>query len=254
MLANRPEAQSRPVRGGPRIVALAGIARGQPLLMRILAATGATIEEAVDVPAILTRLSEGPEPDLIVLGWDLAKMEGTEMLRRVRESGGDPPLFLPVPVLPVPGKANVEAEGGPPTPDEMGAETAFHLPPGIEKKPVVVLHLDSCRASWNGRRVDLSLTEFRVVSRLAASPGVDFSHREIYDIMRGEGIVSGRGDNGYRSNVRAAIKRIRRKFVLVDPDFIAIRSYHGFGYRWDESAAVQISAKEDATTVLATGE
>ncbi|MGH7122694.1 MAG: hypothetical protein ACREFP_27495, partial [Acetobacteraceae bacterium] len=99
------------------------------------------------------------------------------------------------------------------------------------------LSLETSRAYWNGRRVALSLTEFRVVSRLATLPGVDFSHRDIYDIMKGEGIVSGRGEGGYRGNVRAAIKRIRRKFVSIDPGFGAIRNYHGFGYHWDEGAA-----------------
>lgn len=99
------------------------------------------------------------------------------------------------------------------------------------------LRLDSSRALWRGRRIGLSLTEFRVVCRLARQRGQDVSHRELYDIIKGDGFVSGQGKDGYRCNVRAAIKRIRQKFRLVDPEFGAIRSYHGFGYRWEEKAA-----------------
>jgi two-component system response regulator ChvI len=50
--------------------------------------------------------------------------------------------------------------------------------------------------------------------------------------VRGEGFVAGDGDIGYRTNVRAFIKRIRQKFKDTDPNFAQIENYPGFGYRW----------------------
>ena len=50
--------------------------------------------------------------------------------------------------------------------------------------------------------------------------------------MHGSGFQSGSGSDGYRSNVRGFIKRIRRKFETSDAAFEAIENYPGFGYRW----------------------
>ena len=67
---------------------------------------------------------------------------------------------------------------------------------------------------------------------MLATSGRDLSYREIYDALRGENFIAGEGPDGYRANVRALIKRIREKFLAVDPDFAAIANYPGFGYRW----------------------
>jgi two-component system, OmpR family, response regulator ChvI len=45
--------------------------------------------------------------------------------------------------------------------------------------------------------------------------------------------MSGHGIEGYRTNVRSALKRVRNKFRALDPDFNAIESYMAFGYRWN---------------------
>jgi len=50
--------------------------------------------------------------------------------------------------------------------------------------------------------------------------------------VHGEGFVAGDGEIGFRTNVRAFIKRIRQKFRDVDPQFSQIKNYPGFGYRW----------------------
>ena len=57
-------------------------------------------------------------------------------------------------------------------------------------------------------------------------------YRALYDALHGDGFLAGQGEEGYRANVRAMIKRIRRKFVEVDPGFDALGTYAGFGYRW----------------------
>ena len=80
--------------------------------------------------------------------------------------------------------------------------------------------------------VDLSLTEFRIIELLATRPGDDVGYREIYDLVHGKDFIAGLGEEGFRANVRTLIKRIRKSFREVDPDFAQIENYAGFGYRW----------------------
>jgi two-component system response regulator ChvI len=93
------------------------------------------------------------------------------------------------------------------------------------------------RAEWRGAEVPLSRTEFDVVlllaerARAADAPAV-VGYREIYDSIKGSGFVAGPGEEGYRGNVRATIKRLRRKFAELDSGFAALETHPGFGYRW----------------------
>jgi two-component system response regulator ChvI len=100
------------------------------------------------------------------------------------------------------------------------------------KLGALLLSRQTRRAHWNGSEVPLSRTEFDVVLLLAGKPGLDVGYREIYDVMKGDGFISGSGEDGYRTNVRAAIKRLRRKFEQIDSGFAALENYPGFGYRW----------------------
>jgi two-component system response regulator ChvI len=88
------------------------------------------------------------------------------------------------------------------------------------------------RALWDGVDVHLTVGEYNVVELLALNGGNYTSYRTIYDALRSPGFVSGRGVEGYRTNVRSALKRVRNKFRALDPDFRAIESYMAFGYRW----------------------
>ncbi len=90
----------------------------------------------------------------------------------------------------------------------------------------------AARIEWRGRRVDLTLSEFRVVQLLVDRAGQDASYRDIYDTVKGIGFIAGTGTDGYRANVRAMVKRIRQKFKEADTQFTAIHNYPGFGYRW----------------------
>jgi two-component system response regulator ChvI len=96
----------------------------------------------------------------------------------------------------------------------------------------LTLRFDSRRALWKQVNVDLTLTEFNIVAYLVENSARDVSYREIYDIVHGEGFMAGDGEIGFRTNVRAFIKRIRQKFRDADPDFTSINNYPGFGYRW----------------------
>jgi two-component system response regulator ChvI len=95
------------------------------------------------------------------------------------------------------------------------------------------LVLQNSRGFWNGADLDLTVGAYRIIKLLASRPGHQhFTYRAIYDRLRHEGFVSGRGPNGYRVNVRSAFKRIRNKFRALDPKFQEIECYRAFGYRW----------------------
>ena len=88
------------------------------------------------------------------------------------------------------------------------------------------------RRLGGSQTLDLTLTEFKIVALLASRVGEDVGYREIYDLVHGKDFVAGYGAEGYRANVRTFIKRIRKKFRDIDPDFDQIHNYAGFGYRW----------------------
>ena len=106
-------------------------------------------------------------------------------------------------------------------------------PPEVEQHiGKLELRHDCKRASWDGKQVNLTVTEFDIVSLLINKGGSDASYREIYDLVHGEGFIAGIDGEGHRVNVRTFIKRIRRKFRAVDESFGHIENYPAFGYRW----------------------
>ena len=112
-------------------------------------------------------------------------------------------------------------------PEQSDAETSRYL-----RRGPLELRTDTHRATWHGRAVDLTRTEFRILEHLAANPGIDISFRELYELVHGKEIVAGECEESHRANVRSFIKRVRNKFRESDPDFDRIQSYPRFGYRW----------------------
>jgi len=98
------------------------------------------------------------------------------------------------------------------------------------------LALEDHLALWRGRRVPLTLTEFRIVRLLAAQSGDYVSYRQIYDLVHGKNFLAGRGIEGHRTNVRSVIRRIRQKFCAIDGAFAAIENSPNRGYRWRPAA------------------
>ena len=96
----------------------------------------------------------------------------------------------------------------------------------------LVLRLDASRAYWRDADLGLTLGEYNIVHLLASKPGNFVTYRAVYDRLRHEGFIAGEGAEGYRANVRSAIKRIRNKFRACDPAFDEIENYTGFGYCW----------------------
>src|SRR5207344_1986799 len=91
------------------------------------------------------------------------------------------------------------------------------------------LALDAQRmtATWNGAPVGLTVTEFWMVHSLALHPG----HVKDRDqLMRDAEMVV---DDG---TITSHVKRIRKKFLALDPAFAAIETVYGMGYRWIEGA------------------
>lgn len=87
----------------------------------------------------------------------------------------------------------------------------------------LVLDRDRMTAQWRGLAVPLTLTEFWVVYALALHPG-HVKNRE--QLMAAANAVL---DDG---TVTSQVKRIRAKFLGVDPSFDAIQTVYGMGYRW----------------------
>jgi len=92
----------------------------------------------------------------------------------------------------------------------------------LERGPLT-LDLKRFSVSWHGNAVPLTLTEFWMVHSLARHP----EHVKNRDqLMREANLVV---DDG---TITSHIKRIRRKFQAVDPQFDAIDTAYGMGYRW----------------------
>ena len=96
----------------------------------------------------------------------------------------------------------------------------------------LLLRPDIGRAYWKDADLGLTLGEYNIVYLLASNVGRYMTYRAIYDRLHYEGFIAGDGADGYRANVRSAIKRIRNKFRSFDPTFDEIENYNGFGYCW----------------------
>jgi len=96
----------------------------------------------------------------------------------------------------------------------------------------LLLRPDVSRVYWNDADLDLTLGEYNIVHLLVSNVGKYITYRAVYDRLRHEGFIAGDGPDGYRANVRSAIKRIRNKFRALDPTFDEIENYAGFGYCW----------------------
>ena len=92
----------------------------------------------------------------------------------------------------------------------------------------LLLDLDRLHASWQQQPLDLTLTEFWILHALAKHPGHVKNRQQLMDAAS---VVL--DDNTITSH----IKRIRRKFNQLDPQFDGIQTVYGMGYRWHQPAA-----------------
>lgn len=233
---------------------LIGIVDDDPLFRETLAGNledaGYAVREWSGGEAFLAAMEAGPRPDLLLLDWKMPGLNGIEVLRRMRAGRlGLPVIFLTVLSDQIFEEAAlaggavdfVEKSRSFGILDKRirlildrhgGAGAAAAAPDRLVRVGELSLDPASRRAHWRGRLVELTVGEFAVVEALAAKAGRDVGYRELYDAGRGKGFHAGSGEDGYRTNVRAAVKRIREKFKAVDPGFEQIGNYPGFGYVW----------------------
>ena len=225
---------------------------------------GFVVHAFADGASLLGSLATAVDADLVVLDWDLANSPGVKLLAELRRHGINlPVVFLTGKVI-----ATEQHERCVLAPrDALNAYECMAFDEGavdfISKsrdKQVLVRRLRSVvelvklkvelpsqeglvcgklllrpqtsRAFWNGVDVGLTLGEYNIVRLLASNVGRYVTYRAIYDRLHYEGFIAGTGNDGYRANVRTAIKRIRNKFRSCDPTFDEIENYTGFGYCW----------------------
>jgi two-component system response regulator ChvI len=82
---------------------------------------------------------------------------------------------------------------------------------------------------WDGKPVSLTVTEFLILDALAQRPGVIKSRNQLMDAAYSDDVfVDDR-------TIDSHIKRLRRKFRGVDPEFGAIETLYGAGYSFGEA-------------------
>lgn len=201
--------------------------------------------------AALEFVANGERADAIVMDGRIPDADNLRVLRDLRQRGITPVIFL----TETAGETRVEEKVV-----ENGAMDLVHKSRrlsglarrihqvveavrGISEHPPqekpqstrigsLELRFDIKRARWAGQAIQFTLSEFHMLSQLATKRGEDVSYRELYDIVHGRGFIAGQGIDGYRTNVRSFIKRIRKKFRKIHPTFNQIQNYGGFGYRW----------------------
>jgi len=95
----------------------------------------------------------------------------------------------------------------------------------VIRRGALTLDAERMQAQWAGKVVLLSLTEFWIVHALARHPGHVRSRQQLMDAAN---VVL--DDN----TITSQVKRIRRKFQAIDPQFDAVQTVYGMGYRWVE--------------------
>ena len=201
---------------------------------------------------------ESDPPDLAILDVKMPRMDGMEVLRRLRQTSDLPVIILTskdeeideilgfnlgaddymhkpfsqrllierVKAVLRRARANEEGELDPSAPVLGGAT-------GAQAKPLKrgKLTLDPARHDclWEGRPVKLTVTEFLLLQSLAQRPGFVKSRDNLMDAAYDDQVyVDDR-------TIDSHVKRMRKKFRVVDPEFDAIETLYGVGYRYRET-------------------
>ncbi|USU09214.1 response regulator transcription factor [Sphingomonadaceae bacterium OTU29MARTA1] len=201
-----------------------------------------------DGETALKALTDNP-PDLAIFDIKMPRMDGLELLRRLREKSHIPVIFL----------TSKDDELDEALGLAMGADDYIAKPfsqrlliarirailrrtelatSPIEEDaatgagPLVRgrLSMDPARhrTTWGDEPVTLTVTEFLILETLAQRPGIVKTRNQLMDAAYHDDIyVDDR-------TIDSHIKRLRRKFRQVDPAFDAIETLYGAGYRFSE--------------------
>lgn len=214
-----------------------------------LEAEGYEISTFNDGEAGLKGIMED-EPDLVVLDIKMPRMNGMEVLEKLRETSQIPVIFL----------TSKDDEIDEVLGLRMGADDYITKPfsqrllierirsllrrnairqstePAAKKEAdeqkyvYGPLEMDDARhiCTWNGQTVNLTVTEYLLLKSMAGRPGIVRNRDQLIDMAYGENIyVDDR-------TVDSHIKRLRKKFKNVDPEFNQIETLYGVGYKYKE--------------------
>ncbi|MEO1190341.1 MAG: response regulator transcription factor [Pseudomonadota bacterium] len=209
-----------------------------------LESEGFRVKSYSDGTEALRALQTAPT-DLAVLDIKMPRMDGMELLRRLRESSSMPVIFL----------TSKDDEIDEVLGLRMGADDYIKKPfsqrllierirallrrgqamqegEAISEAAMVRgdLVLDSERhlCTWKGRALQLTVTEFLILKALASRPGHVKNRDQLMDAAYGEHIyVDDR-------TIDSHIKRLRKKFKAMDDDFNQIETLYGVGYRYKD--------------------
>jgi|SRR5712671_3859233 len=211
---------------------------------------GLEVESFRDGRSMLEGLAAKADADVALLDWNLPDIQGIDLALELKSrSVRFPIVFLTGQALGVSHEMLAfergaldfidKSRGAPVIVKRLRMITRPNrMPPAAELEERAVslgrltLRPQVSRALWGGKDVDLTLTEYKIVALLAGMPGRFVNYREVYDCMHYVGFMAGGGDDGFRINVRSALKRIRNKFRALAPDFAEIENHPGIGYRW----------------------
>jgi two-component system, OmpR family, response regulator ChvI len=213
-----------------------------------LSEQGFAVHSFADGASLLSSLIRAIDADVIILDWGLPKTLGIDLLPQLLRRGVNlPVVFLTGRALPAHESLAFDRGAIDFIDKARGVEVLVRrlkrvvradkpaTAPQIDKRMVcdeLVLKPEISRAYWNDVDLDLTLGEYNIVHLLVSNAGKFVTYRAVYDRLRHEGFIAGYGADGYRANVRSAIKRIRNKFRALDPTFDKIANYTGFGYCW----------------------
>ena len=202
---------------------------------------GFTVLVASDGPSALRSARTG-HPDLVVLDLGLPGLDGLDVARALRREGEVPIIMLTARTEESDKLVGLELGADdyltkPFSPKELVARirAVLRRAEGMRSPSDVVrvgsaVELDVTRmeARFEGRRVELTKTEFQLIATMARQPGRVFTRAQLLDAVRGVAFES------YERAIDAHIKNVRKK---IEPDPRSPRfvlTVFGVGYRFAE--------------------
>jgi two-component system response regulator ChvI len=186
--------------------------------------------------------------DLAVLDIKMPRMDGMELLQRLRLRTSLPVIFLTSKdeevdevmglrlgaddyiTKPFSQRLLLERIRALLRRNEAGrAEGAGTAPAGVMVRGELILDDTKHMCTWKSRDIQLTVTEFLLVKALATRPGMVKSRDQLIDAAYGETTyVDDR-------TIDSHVKRVRKKFRATDETFDAIETLYGIGYRYKEA-------------------
>ncbi len=208
---------------------------------------GHTVTACHDGVAGLEALTSSP-PDLAILDVKMPRMDGMELLQRLRQRSTMPVIFLTSKdeevdelmglrlgaddyiTKPFSQRLLLERIRALLRRNEASRAEGSGAPPGgVIARGDLVLDETKHTCVWKAKQVQLTVTEFLLVKALALRPGMVKNRDQLIDAAYGENIyVDDR-------TIDSHVKRIRKKFRQTDPVFDQIETLYGIGYRYKEA-------------------